>query len=115
MAAYVGIEFVGLRRSEQLMAIVDTGFDGAVCLPISVAVTLGLELVGWEFVQYADGRIARELLFRGVVQFQNSAHEVNISLTESEEALVGLELLRGYEMVLDGDTHQVRFRRKRVR
>lgn len=115
MAVYVEIEVVGLRRSKQINAVVDTGFDGAVCLPISIAVTLGPELVGWEFVQYADGRIARELLFRGTVHFQNEASEVNISLTESDKALVGLEMLHGYEMVLDGDTHQVQFRRKRAR
>ncbi|MCS7191800.1 MAG: hypothetical protein NZ937_02300 [Armatimonadetes bacterium] len=115
MAAYAEIEVIGLRLSEKLTAIIDTGFDGAICLPISIAVTLGLELVGWEFVQYADGRIARELLFRGTVQFQDSIFEVNISLTESNEALIGLEMLRGYKMVLDGDTHQVQFRRKQTR
>ena len=115
MAAHVEIEVMGLRRSQQITAIVDTGFDGAICLPISFAVALGLELVGWEFVQYADGRIARELLFRGTVRFQDSVREVNISLTEGDEALVGLEMLRGYKMVLDGDTHHVRFQRKRAR
>jgi len=48
---------------ERLRAVVDTGFDGAVCLPVSIAVNLGLELVGREFVEYADGRVVRELLF----------------------------------------------------
>ena len=115
MAAYAEVEVIGARRSERIWAVVDTGFDGAVCLPVSIAVTLGLELVGWELVQYADGRFARELLFRGKVQFQDSTREVNISLTDGDEALLGLELLQGYRLILNGDTHQVRFKRKRRR
>lgn len=115
MATYAEVEVIGTRLSERIWAVVDTGFDETICLPVSVAVTLGLELVGWEFVQYANGRIARELLFRGTVQFQDSVRKVNISLTDGDEALLGLELLEGYRLILDGDTHQVRFKRKRRR
>ena len=113
MAAYMEIAIWGRqRRMERLRAVVDTGFDGAVCLPVSIAVNLGLELVGREFVEYADGRVVRELLFRGKVQFLGEVREVNISLTNADEALVGLEMLRGYRMLLDGDTHEVTFERK---
>lgn len=69
MAAYVTIEVIGRRRSEELEAVVDTGFDGDVCLPIDIAIILGLELSGSEFVEYADGRVAHELLFDGEVRF----------------------------------------------
>ncbi len=41
MAAYAEIEVIGARRSERIWAVVDTGFDVAVCLPVSIAVTLG--------------------------------------------------------------------------
>ncbi|MCX7966856.1 MAG: hypothetical protein N3B10_00030 [Armatimonadetes bacterium] len=115
MAAVVEVEVIGTRQSVRLNAVVDTGFDGALCLPIDVAVTLGLELAGYEFVQYADGRIARELTFHGIARFLGRRREVRISLTESDEALLGLEMLRGYKMILDGDTHQVQFKRKRTR
>ncbi len=115
MAAFVEVEVIGRRQSARVYAIIDTGFDGALCLPIDVAVTLGLELAGYEFVQYADGRIARELTFHGIVRFLGRRREGRISLTESNEALVGLEMLRGYEMILDGDTHRVQFKQKRVR
>ncbi|MCX7966858.1 MAG: hypothetical protein N3B10_00040 [Armatimonadetes bacterium] len=63
MAAYVEIEVAGLRERQRLLAVVDTGFDGFVCLPLEVAVTLGLELSGSQWVQYADGRVVRELVF----------------------------------------------------
>ena len=90
----------------------DTGFDGAVCLPVSSAVNLGMEHVGREFVECADGRVVRELLFGARCSFLGEVREVNISLTNADEALVGLELLRGYRMLLDGDTHEVTFERK---
>ena len=113
MAAMVEVEVVGRRRSVRMSAVVDTGFDGALCLPVEVAVSLGLELAGYEFVQYADGRIARELVFQGTVRFLERRQTVRISLTDSDEALIGLEMLRGYRMLLDGDTHEVTFERKR--
>lgn len=115
MAAYADIEVVGLRGRQRLAAVVDTGYDGFVCLPIEIAINLGLELSGSQWVQYADGRVARELVFRGKVVFMGEEREVEIHLTEAQEALVGLSLFRGYKMVLDGDTHRVRFQRKRAR
>ncbi|MFA0758291.1 MAG: hypothetical protein PVTTEEND_001924 [Candidatus Fervidibacter sp.] len=110
MAAMVEVEVVGRRRSVRMS--VDTGFDGALCLPVEVAVSLGLELAGYEFVQYADGRIARELVFQGIVRFLGRQQTVHIVLTDSDEALIGLEMLRGYRMLLDGDSHQVSFERE---
>lgn len=115
MAAYAEIEVVGLRGQRKLLAVIDTGYDGFVCLPIEIAVTLGLELSGSQWVQYADGRVVRELVFRGRVRFMGDEREAELHLTEAEEALIGLALLRGYKMVLDGDTHQVRFQRKQAR
>ena len=47
---------VGARKSSLLEAILDTGFDGYLSLPISTAVTLGIELITIIPVEYADGR-----------------------------------------------------------
>lgn len=113
MAAYVELDVIGQGRSELVRAMVDTGFDGAICLPVSVAVTLGLELSGRDFVEYADGRIVRELFFRGKVRFLGKVKEVRIYLTDVEEGLIGLEMLSGYILHLDGDTNEVYFELKR--
>lgn len=45
----------GTRRSVELDAILETGFEGDICVPIDVAVTLGLELVGVDTFELADG------------------------------------------------------------
>jgi hypothetical protein len=51
----------------------------------------------------------------GRVAFLDEEREVDIHITEAPETLVGLALLQGYRLILDGDTHQVRFKRKRRR
>lgn len=112
MRAYADIQVVGLRGAQTVTAVVDTGFDGELCLPMEIAVGLGLELVGAEFVEYADGRIERELLFRGTVQFLGETKTIRIALTESQETLLGMALLRGCTLFIDCDTGDVRIERK---
>jgi clan AA aspartic protease len=115
LAAYAEVEVIGLRERQRLLAVIDTGYDGFLCLPVEIAVRLGLELAGSQWVQYADGRIERELVFRGRVAFLDEEREVDIHITEAPETLVGLALLQGYRLILDGDTHQVWFKRKKWR
>lgn len=40
------INVIGDRAEAKLDALIDTGFDGSLCLPLSIAVQLGLELTG---------------------------------------------------------------------
>jgi hypothetical protein len=54
---------------------------------VEIAVRLGLELAGSQWVQYADGRIERELVFRGRVAFLDEEREVDIHITEAPETL----------------------------
>jgi len=63
LAAYAEVDVIGLRERQRLLALFDTGYDGFLCLPVEIAVGLGLELSGSQWVQYADGRIERELVF----------------------------------------------------
>lgn len=49
------IEVIGGRQAIELTAIVDTGFDGDLCIPTRVAVPLGLELTSELDVELADG------------------------------------------------------------
>ena len=44
MTPMTKVEVGGTRRSVELDAIIDTGFDGDICVSLDVAVTLGLEL-----------------------------------------------------------------------
>ncbi len=91
----------GRRHKQHLTALIDTGFDGFVSLPITIAVQLGLELVTTERVQYADGRISNELVFSVNVEFNDKNQIVPATLTNSIEALVGTALLSNNKVLFD--------------
>lgn len=112
MGAIVSITVSGARTSACLEALVDTGFNGDLCLPLETAVVLGLELRGYHNVQYADGRVEEELRFRGEVQLLGHTQRANIMLTKSDEALLGMGLLKGHTLFIDCDTDEVRIERK---
>lgn len=55
MTPSADVEIRGSRGSMPITAIIDTGFDGYICLPTSIAVQLGLELVSQGSVELAVG------------------------------------------------------------
>lgn len=98
MTPTVDLEVIGARRAVKLTAIVDTGFDGDVCLTVGVAVALGLELVNRQRVELADGTQKDELVFAGKVRMLGRSHAVNMLLTASDDTLVGTRLLSRYAL-----------------
>ena len=79
-------------------AVVDTGFDGDLCLPIGVAIQLGLNLCDTIWVELADGTRKRELVFTGEVKLGDNTKKVGIMLTESEEGLLGTQMFSRMEI-----------------
>ncbi|MCR4403749.1 MAG: hypothetical protein NUW06_00355 [Candidatus Acetothermia bacterium] len=98
----VAITIQGARRDATLDAVIDTGFDGYLCLPVAVAIELGLELYGAQRTELADGSIKSELVFIGRAGFAGQpSREVEILLTEGEEALIGVGFLADWRLELD--------------
>lgn len=91
----------GLHKSIPINALIDTGFDGDLCLPIPIAVQLGLELKGDDYFELADGSTKHELIFRGKTVWDNKEIPVEISLTESNDALLGVRLLKHKKLTID--------------
>jgi hypothetical protein len=71
----------GLRRTIELDAVIDTGFDGELCLPLPIAIQLELELGGNQYAEFADGTVKHELIFAGKVILEDKEIPVDISLT----------------------------------
>jgi len=95
------VEVIGSRATLKLPAIIDTGFSDEVCLPIDIAVGLGLELVNRQKFVLADGSVRGELVFAGRVRFLNKEREVEILLTDLDEALIGVGLLEDCRLTID--------------
>jgi clan AA aspartic protease len=105
---YAPIKVIGVRQSVEVTALVDTGFDGDVCLPIRLAVPLGLELIASQWVELADGSRQDKLLFAGRVEFFDQERDVQIFLIDSEDALVGTRLLNHYQASIEFPGGQVK-------
>ncbi len=43
--AFLSLTVIGAREAASLQALIDTGFTGAVAVPIPIGVHLGLELI----------------------------------------------------------------------
>ncbi len=82
---WVEISVAGVRQEMTLLALVDTGFDGWVCLPTPIAIQLGLELFGLQVVELGDGSEIEELVFRGEVTFNQKRRDADITLTNSTD------------------------------
>jgi clan AA aspartic protease len=111
MTPTIKLKVFGLRSSMTLTAIIDTGFDDHLCLPVGVAVTLGLTLDTQHLVELADGTQKDELVFAGDVSFMGKKKKVRIYLTNSEDALVGTRLLEDCRLTIDFPTGKVKIKR----
>jgi len=96
--AKVDLTIAGRRADIPISATIDTGFDGDICLPIQVALQLGLELWSTIEVELADGSRKSELLFLGLIAFGEERREVWITLTQSKDALIGTEMFSYLEI-----------------
>lgn len=106
----IAVSIFGNRGELTIDAVIDTGFDGSLCLPLSLAIPLGLELHGRINYELADGTIKRELTFEATIRLGEAMNQVEISLTESEDALLGSELLDGYVLEIDYSNRTVEIR-----
>jgi clan AA aspartic protease len=106
----VTIKVFGRSGDEiNIEGILDTGFDGFLCLPIPLAVSLGLELIDVTRTELADGTIMEdELVFAGRAEWDGKVIEVEIMLTRSRDVLIGTAFLKGSVVQLDYKAYTLR-------
>ena len=93
-------------------AIIDTGFNGALCLPRLLAGQVALQEVGTQRVELADGSQHVEQLFLGEVLFDGVRQWADISLTQGTDALLGTVLLQEYQLEIRFRSHTVVLRQE---
>lgn len=104
------VSLVGSRGQFGVFAVVDTGFSGAVCLPVKLAIQFGLELISEVPVEYADGTKKAELVFTGEIVWDGRSREVEVYLTRGEEVLIGKQLFEDGVLEIDYPRGNVLFR-----
>jgi clan AA aspartic protease len=104
-----GIGFQG--RETIVEGVLDTGFNGFLCLPIPVAITLGLVLRDTIQAELADGTVINELVFAGRAEWDGAVRDVRVILTRSEDTLIGTAFLADYRVQLDYSARTVQIER----
>jgi clan AA aspartic protease len=110
---WVAVTIIG--RSEQLLemdVLIDTGFDGSLCLPASLEEQIELQLWGTQLVELADGSRREEEVYIGQVIFDGERHEVDISLTQGADALLGTAMLQAYRLEIGFRSRTVRLHKE---
>jgi len=104
------VGLIGSRGQLRGFAVVDTGFSGAVCLPVKLAIQLGLELISEVTVEYADGSKKDELVFSGGIVWDEKTRDIEVYLTRGEEVLIGKRLFEDGVLEINYPRGNVLFR-----
>jgi predicted aspartyl protease len=96
------VKLTGPYGTLEVILVVDTGFSSDVCIPMQIAIALGLPLKGHDFIELADGSINKEFVFRGNAQIGNlPPRDVDVYLTESEYGLIGAGMFQDMKLEID--------------
>ena len=98
---WVTVTVGGRQKKQTVMAIVDTGFNGELLLPLPVAIPLGLELTSMASYKLADGSVSNQMLFSGSLSWGTTTRPVTINVVGSDTALIGGGLLHDYILLAD--------------
>lgn len=82
-------------------AVIDTGFNEFLTLPAELIAQLGLSRVGETQATLGDGSSLKANIFEAKVLWESHARDVAVLQMEGG-ALVGMSLLWGYRLMLEG-------------
>jgi predicted aspartyl protease len=100
-SAFLKIRVAGAHAEREYAAVIDTGFNAFVAMPIAAMIELGLKSEAAARVTLGDGSTIDNLVARGSVTVGSRAQTCDILLDEnSTDVLVGLSLLRAFKLAL---------------
>jgi clan AA aspartic protease len=84
---------------EEVEAVIDTGFNGSLTLPVALVAALALPRRGWRRATLADGSEVRLAVYKVTVIWDNQARDV-LALAADGGPLLGMSLLYGSVVTL---------------
>lgn len=105
--ARIRVKVKGFRgREREVEAVIDTGFTGSLTLPSTLIGALGLRFRSVERALLGDGSECLVDVYHGKIIWDEQIRRVLVEEADTEP-LVGMRLLRGYELKM-----QIRYRGK---
>jgi predicted aspartyl protease len=94
----------GRRKYKDMLALLDTGHNGSLSLPLLCLIEIGAKLKTYGYVELANGSKVLMYYFEVKVEIDGTEKVVLASMIEDinvTEAIVGLELLSPYIAFID--------------
>lgn len=104
----VSLSLVLRRRPVQVLAVIDTGFNGYLSVPRKFSQRGGWRYLGKEAFEIATGQSVEQPVYLGTMMFDRTRMMVYVVGTEAEDVLIGTRLL-------EPKTLTINFRTKRVK
>ena len=99
---------LGKRGGKILIpAIMDTGFNGELALPLKFKSSCKLSPFGIKSFELANGHIVQQEVFLATLLIGEKTFPVEATLTRSSTALVGMELIRNRIAVFNLKTNKI--------
>lgn len=100
----IELEVVGPDGARSFDAIIDTGFNGGITLPLNWIEDLSLSQAGDQQMVLADGSLTATPLFDAYVIFDGTAYDVVVA-GASGKPLAGTNLFRGFSLYVEFQTN----------
>lgn len=101
LQAWVSVEIMDRNGQHRTVeAVLDSGFDGLLKLPITTIEELELARAGYRFGELADGSIKQFMSYTATVFWDGQFRSINVIEADSEP-VVGMELLQGSRVTFD--------------
>ncbi|MBI2676048.1 MAG: clan AA aspartic protease [Candidatus Aenigmarchaeota archaeon] len=92
---------------KKISVVVDTGFNGELMLPRLMLEGLGFKYSMKSEAELADGSIVETTIYSGKISWFGRERIVQAVATESEDGLMGTEMLFGLTLFMDLDENRV--------
>jgi len=87
-------------QAQPVEALVDTGFNGHLTLPVALIAALRLTWVNRHRARLADGRVVFVDVYAAVVDWDGQPRSVVVEAADGEP-LLGMKLLRGHVLTIE--------------
>lgn len=98
---FLGLPFARIKvNGKEIEALIDTGFNGALMLPLEEVENLDLGKIGKAQYAMADGTVSEAIVFVAEIEWLAGKKKVSVVSSASEFPLIGMELLYYTKIVL---------------
>jgi clan AA aspartic protease len=94
----------------EILAWIDTAFNGGLAIPRNLAADLGLDEVSYVEAILADGTSVELPLFRCIIDWFGNRYETEVAASDGKFALLGTTLLADRDLHIDYKARKVELR-----